>query len=73
MGIYEQPTCPHCDYTFSDEEIWHGGSGCDFPTSDTCSDTSFACPSCNKILEVTYDPIPHWEFAEVEVEYLEDE
>lgn len=57
--MFEYPKCPHCNYTFNDEEVWHGYGGCWFPTlCDTPKE--FECPECGKSIEAIYDPIPRW-------------
>ena len=61
------PVCPFCEHQFDDEQVWHGGDDCKFPTDYQATDT-FDCPNCGKHLEATYDPVPHWDFQEVEEE-----
>ena len=71
MAKYTQPCCPHCQHEFDDEQLWHGGSNCDFPLNAD-ETNSFCCPNCEKVLEVTYAPMPHWEFDDVEIEDNEE-
>ena len=67
MALYEQPSCPKCNHEFDDEQLWHDGSGCNFP-KNADETNQFCCPNCDAVLEVTYNPMPHWDFEDVEIE-----
>ena len=67
MATYEQPSCPHCSYEFEDDELWHDGGGCKFPKNKDQTE-EFECPRCGAKLLVTYDPMPHWNFEDIEDE-----
>lgn len=54
------PKCPHCGYTFSDDEIWHSD---DFPQDDGLSE-DFDCPSCENRLFITCEKTIDWVFTD---------
>lgn len=58
------PKCPHCGTEFSDDQIWHEHSGCEFPTERDGDTSDFDCPFCGERLYVTLETTPHWSFTD---------
>ena len=65
------PKCPHCDYEFDEEDIWHTGST-DFPTIDDGDETETSCSGCGKALRIILDLEPSWRFLDGDGDYLND-
>ncbi len=61
---HEYPACPHCAYLFDADEIWHRGSGCEFPTESDGDEGDFECPSCLADLRVVLEMTPSWKFVD---------
>lgn len=64
------PECPHCKHEFDAEEIWHRGSGCNFPTETDGDEEEFDCPSCSTRLYVQLCLSPEWLFTDSDGDYL---
>ncbi|MGZ5053330.1 MAG: hypothetical protein ACXWAT_00145 [Methylobacter sp.] len=58
------PKCPHCEHEFNDEQIWHGGNRCKFPTERDGDESEFNCPSCFERLYVELEFTPSWHFKD---------
>lgn len=52
--------CPHCEYPFSDDEIWHEDK---FPSADG-EWKELECPFCDKELYVRLDMEPNFVFTD---------
>lgn len=58
------PKCPHCGHSFNDEQIWHGGNKCKFPTQHDGDVDDFACPGCGVELHAQLNLTPSWSFVD---------
>lgn len=57
--MFEYPKCPACSHVFTDEQLWHGGDRCNFPTA-IWEEETFKCPNCGVFVTAVSDPIPFW-------------
>lgn len=54
------PKCPHCEYEFTDDDIWHSDK---FPTERDGDTNEFKCPGCRDWLYVTLEITPSWSLS----------
>ncbi len=66
------PKCPHCNYEFNDENIWHTGST-DFPKGNDGDVTDTACLNCKKPLKIALNLEPSWTFLDEDDNEIEIE